>query len=538
MKLSSKLGLIVGSSLLGMVVVGAYALNSLRETMIEERKAGVGMLVRLASNQVLYYQGLEKSGKLTREEAQKAAKDAMRALRDGDDFVFARGGEGLRLSVVHPDQRKEGKASDGGKTLDGRVVADAYGEETRKQKLAFIPLFTKRPTGDVDLPKINAAQRIPEWEWIVGSGVFVDDIDAAFWRYVTKFVLIGSVVLGGVIALALSLARGIYRSIGGEPAYAAELAKSIANGDLSQHLQSSRQGGSMLDAVAQMQQSLKQMIEQIKQGADTLSASSDALTEQMEQINVAAQHSAEATASTAASIEEMTVSVAQISDNADESRRNSERATQLADNGEKLVNQLTGELQEIARKVDGASSGIQELAERSREIDGIVQVIKEIADQTNLLALNAAIEAARAGEQGRGFAVVADEVRKLAERSSKATDEITAMIRAIQADTTGVVESMQAVKPQVARGVEVAEEAGHSLQEISQGAGKTLENIKEVALSTAEQRTASNSVASNVERISQMVEEMAAAVNSANDNVQTLEHLAGNLRSSVTRFRT
>lgn len=537
MKLSRSLGLIIGSSLLGMVVLGSYALISLRTSMVEERKAGVGLLVRLASKQVMHFQALEKAGKLSREEAQNAARDALRNLRDGDDFVFARSGDRLRTTIVHPDPRKEGVESDGGKTADGRVSTDAYGEELRNKDIAFIPLYTKRPKGDVDVLKINAIVRVPDWNWVIGSGAFVDDIDTAFWSYVVKFLLIAGILLSAVVALAVSLARGIYKSIGGEPAYAAEVAHAIANGDLTHEADCSDRSNSLLGAVANMQENLKKMIGQIKRGADTLSASSDELAKQMQKINLSAQRSSDATASTAAAIEQMAVSVAQISDNADESKRNSHHASQLANEGSKLVEQVGTDLNQVVEQVIGASGRIEGLVERSRQIDGITQVIKEIADQTNLLALNAAIEAARAGEQGRGFAVVADEVRKLAERSSQATEQITTMISAIQADTTAVVESMRAVTPQVERGVESAARAGKSLEEISAGAVRTLNNVEEVAHSTQEQRIASDNVAGSVEQISQMVEEMAMALDVANSNVQALESLSVELRDSVSRFR-
>jgi methyl-accepting chemotaxis protein len=177
------------------------------------------------------------------------------------------------------------------------------------------------------------------------------------------------------------------------------------------------------------------------------------------------------------------------------------------------------------------------LVDRTREIGGIANVIKEIADQTNLLALNAAIEAARAGEQGRGFAVVADEVRKLADRTSQATGQITGMIQAIQDDTTAVVGSMHAVTPQVTKGVETANNAATTLREINAEANATLENFREVANSTSEQSTASDSVAGSVEKIAQMIEKMANSVNSANQNVLTLEGLAVELRDSVARFK-
>lgn len=538
MKLSTKLLLIVCGAVLGLTLVGSFAVASLRNTMLEERQQSMRLLVTLASKQVEYYQSLEKSGKLSRDDAQTAAKDALRALHNGDDYLFARAGDKMQKMIVHPDPRKEGLESNGGMLPNGLSLTDTYMAALQKDNPAFVSVLTKRPSGDVAVPKISAVQRIADWNWVVGCGVFVDDADKAFWRYVMQFLLIGGFVLVGVVALAFWLARGIYRSIGGEPAYAAEVAQAIAGGNLSQTIEVNKgNNASLLAGMSVMQENLRQMIGSIQRGATTLNGAAGSLSGQMTQINNAAQQSADATGSTAAAIEQMAVSVGHISDNAKESERKSQRSATLAATGESHARQVAEELNQVALQVGDASARIEGLVERTREIGGIANVIKEIADQTNLLALNAAIEAARAGEQGRGFAVVADEVRKLADRTSQATGQITIMIQAIQADTTAVVGSMHAVTPQVTKGVETANNAATTLREINTEANATLVNFREVANSTSEQSTASDSVAGSVEKIAQMIEAMASSVDSANQNVQTLEHLAVELRDSVARFK-
>lgn len=535
MKLSTRLGLIVGCSALGALVLVLVALQTIRSSMLEDRRAQIKLMVTLAGKEVGIFLAQEKAGTLTRAEAQAKAKQALSGLRQGDDYVFVRQMDGTVL--VHPDARKEGKVDLGSKGPDGRTLMQVYVDAVASSDLALVEIKTKRPKGEVEVLKINGLVKVADWGWIIGFGLFADDIDQAYWRYALKFILIGLVIFAGIIAAAVVMSRNIYRRLGGEPEYAAMAAKAIASGDLSQQIQHSRIAGSLMDSIQIMQASLRSIIESIKSDADRVRGASNSLSGQMEQINEASRQSSDAIASTAAAIEEMAVSIDHISQNAKETESNSTQASELAIQGEGMAQKASSEIDLAAKQVSEASNLIGGLEDRSREIGGIANVIKEIADQTNLLALNAAIEAARAGEQGRGFAVVADEVRKLAERTAHATDQITGMIQAIHVDTAAVVKSMHAVGPQVAQGVEMAGHAGAALRQINVATATAQNKIREVASATSEQSLASTSIANNVEKISNMVEESANSVQAANQNVLMLEKLAVELHDSVARFR-
>ena len=536
MKLSMRLGLIVGCAALGTVVLVLIALQTMRASMLEDRRAEIRMMANLAGKQAEFFLAMEKAGKMTRAEAQARAKEALSGLRDGDDYVLVRDLEGTVL--VHADARKEGKVDLGAKGPDGRTTQQTYLDALTTTNLALVEILSKRPKGDIFLPKINGVAKIPEWGWIIGFGLFVDDIDQAYWKNALQFILIGCFIFAGVIAAAFLMAKRIYQALGGEPEYAASMAKAIAGGDLGQTIKSAAKPGSLMDSICVMQTGLREIIQSIQRNADQVGQTSNSLSNQMGQIDNSSKRSSDAIASTAAAIEEMAVSVDHISQSARETETNASQVNDLAGQGESMVGKASDEIRRAASQVDDATVLIGGLAERSREIGGIANVIKEIADQTNLLALNAAIEAARAGEQGRGFAVVADEVRKLAERTGKATGEITSMIRAIDADTTGVVNGMRSIGPQVALGVELATQAGATLRRINEASVIALGNVSEVAAATTEQSQASASVAQNVEQISSMIYESTESVHAANENVRMLEQLAKDLHQSVARFRT
>ncbi|SDG60791.1 methyl-accepting chemotaxis protein [Propionivibrio dicarboxylicus] len=535
MKLSTRLGLVVGLAALGTVILVLVALQVLRMTMLEDRRAQIMQTLNLAGKQVDYFVAMEKKGTLSREEAQARAKEAALALRDGNDYVFIRDFVGTLL--VHPDPKRVGKVDVGAKVPDGRTTLQVYLDGLKNADPALVEIMTAKAGTTEPVPKLNGVTKIPSWEWMIGYGLFIDDIDAAYRKNAIYLGLIGFAVFVVVVVSALLMAKRIYGALGGEPEYAAEMARAIAAGDLSQRIEYSRSAGSLMESIELMQKSLHDIILAIKQNADRVGNASDSLTLQMGQINAASLQSLDAITATAIAIEEIAVSVNHISQSAKETETNAVNANQLALDGESLVNSASQEFQRAAKQVEDASGMIGSLVERSYEIGGIARVIKEIADQTNLLALNAAIEAARAGEQGRGFAVVADEVRKLAERTSLATDQITGMIEGIHKDTANVVDGMRAVGPQVLLGVEIVGKTGSALRKISDATQVAKGNVSEVAAATSEQSQASATVARNVEQISSMIEASAKSVEQANSNVRMLEQLANELRNSAARFQ-
>lgn len=244
----------------------------------------------------------------------------------------------------------------------------------------------------------------------------------------------------------------------------------------------------------------------------------------------------EAAATTAAAVEQMMVSTDHVAEQATETRNISQGGSELSLAGKHIVQNAAEEMTKIAQTVSESSQMIMTLEQRSSEITKIVKVIKEIADQTNLLALNAAIEAARAGEQGRGFAVVADEVRKLAERTTRSTTEINHMIGAIQTETQRAVDTMRVCSEQAQQGMNLSHDAANSLEQIHSGADHTLNRVRDIAIATGEQSAAGNNIAQNVEKIAQMAEQNSAAAAHSRIVAKNLEQLAADLQKAVSKF--
>jgi methyl-accepting chemotaxis protein len=339
------------------------------------------------------------------------------------------------------------------------------------------------------------------------------------------------------IVLATFIIRQIMRQLGGDPRDVAAVVNTMATGDFSQQPLKLPESGSLLGNAYQMQQRLRDMIAVVKKQAEQVGSMAHTLAGSANQIAENVNHESDAVSGMAASIEELSVSTNHISDQGATAKRIANSSRSNAQQGAQVVNKTVTGLLSAAQEIQGASAEVSRLGEDASRISDVVKVIKEIADQTNLLALNAAIEAARAGEQGRGFAVVADEVRKLAERTAGATTEINHMSGKIGEVASHALSGMDKVVKTTQQGVGDAEVAQESIKHIQDSFGEVSGVIDDIAAALDEQNAAATELAKSTERVSQMSEENANSAQGLLALANELEGKAREVRQAVEVFR-
>lgn len=290
-------------------------------------------------------------------------------------------------------------------------------------------------------------------------------------------------------------------------------------------------------AMLRMRASLQVSVGEIRASADSVLESSRRLNQESANVVNSSRQQSDAASSMSAATEEMTASMAQMADFSHNVSQHASAAGMIAKDSGQEVHAVVEEINLVAESVNQASLVISALGEESRQITVIVDTIRDIADQTNLLALNAAIEAARAGEQGCGFAVVADEVRKLAERTTVSTQEISAMVDAINTRADDAVHRMQDSLALVAKGVDQAEHAYRGMAGVGESSDMVVVEINEINSTLQEQRQASAQIAQHVEQIADMAERNVTSITEIAGHVVNLEQLANNLERQMQHFR-
>jgi methyl-accepting chemotaxis protein len=290
-------------------------------------------------------------------------------------------------------------------------------------------------------------------------------------------------------------------------------------------------------ALNRMKNNLRQLIQSIADTAVNVASASEEISSSATLQAGGAETQRDQTAQVATAMQEMSSTVQQISENSAQAAEASRQAADTARKGGGIVDETLARMRAIADSVSSTAKRVGELGKSSDQIGRIVSVINDIADQTNLLALNAAIEAARAGEQGRGFAVVADEVRKLAERTSSATKEIAQMIQTLQTETKVAVSAMEEGRKRVDEGVQTTAQAGESLKEIIGTSENVGSLITQIATAASQQSSATEQINQSIESIAQLVKESADGAQQSAKACQDLSELALDLQKMVSSFK-
>jgi len=494
-----KLRLLTAVSILGLVLLSTYLVWDVYRNSLHDRQELVRQTVQAASGVLQWAHQLETSGKMPREQAQEAAKQAIAQMRYGNkEYFWINDMQGTM--VMHPVKPElVGQGGSAVRDPNGFLVLEEAAKKVRQQGAGFMEYQWSKPGKDVPAGKISYVQGFEPWGWVVGSGLYIDDLRDEF---ITNAAGVGALAL--LVALIVSwltyvIARSLDQGIG----KAVQVVEAMAQGNLTLAIEPKGRDevARLLKSMVAMQTSLSAVVSNVRQGSESVSTASAEIAQGNHDLSARTEQQASALEETAASMEELSATVKQNADNAKQANQLAQSASTVAIKGGSVVGQVV----ETMKGINDAS----------RKISDIISVIDGIAFQTNILALNAAVEAARAGEQGRGFAVVASEVRSLAGRSADAAKEIKTLIN------TSV--------ERVEQGATLVDQAGVTMTEVVNSIKRVTDLMGEISAASNEQSLGVSQVGEAVTQMDQatqqnaaLVEEMAAAASSLNSQAQDL----------------
>jgi len=535
LKLKNKLLLLISVALAGLLLVAFVSVIFLKESMLKEKELKTRHLVETAYGILDYYNSLAKSGKLTEDAARSASIAAVKSLRYDTKEYFWINDMHARM-IMHPLKPElDGKDLSDMKDPQGKRIFSEFTEMVKQNKAGYVHYLWPKPNFSKPVAKLSYVQGFEPWGWVIGTGIYIDDVDSLLWEKLTR--LAPYVILIMVVMIILSWIVG--RSITGPVNALAVEAEKIAQGDLGVevHHRSRDEIGQLADSFRKMVASLRELIGKVTESSETVASAANQLSAASLQIATGAEELAAQAGTVATASEEMTATSSEIARNCGMAADESRSANETAQVGATVVDGTITTMLQIAVRVKESAKAVEGLGVKGDQIGAIIGTIEDIADQTNLLALNAAIEAARAGEQGRGFAVVADEVRALAERTTRATSEIGEMIKAIQNETRGAVAAMDVSVRDVETGSGEAAKSGEALMEIQNRINAVTMQVSQMAAAAEQQTSTTAEITSNIQQISQVVQETARGAQESASSAGQLAHLAEELQQLVGKFR-
>jgi methyl-accepting chemotaxis protein len=537
MSISRRLWLILVVAVMMLLTLGVLMLKQIHDDLYHAKAQKTQHVVQTASGILTYYHGLETAGTLTREAAQKQALSAVRGLRyDQNEYFWIN--DLTPVMIMHPvNQKLDGQNLSAIRDPDGFAVFNEMVALAKAKGAGAIDYRWPKPGASDPVEKTSYVKLFEPWGWVIGSGVYIDDTQAEFMAQVWKASGVGLGIAAIMALLVILIARSIVRPL-------QETVNAMANiasgeSDLTRSLDTHGQ-----DEVTQLAHhfnaftaKLRGVISQLQVSASALGQSSSELGNDAAQAQQRSQQQSQQMELVATAINEVTYGVQDVAKNAEQAASEMRDAESQAQQGQVNIDSSLEQIDKLSSTIDQAVEVIRTLATESTQIGSVLEVIRSIAEQTNLLALNAAIEAARAGEQGRGFAVVADEVRLLAQRTQKSTAEIQSMIERLQSHSEAAVKVIGDSSRASQLTIEQAGLAGASLNAI----GQALRNLNglntSIASATLQQAHVVEDINQNVTQAAGLSHSTAVAAEQSSVASVRLKELSEQLNGLLKQFR-
>ncbi len=535
--ISRRLMLILGVAVAMLVALGVFMLQQIHSDLYEGKVEKTRHLVQSASAILQNFHDQEVAGSLTREQAQTQAAAMVRGLRYDQTDYFWINDLGPKM-IMHPvNQKLEGQDLSTIKDPDGKALFNEMVAIARKQGGGMVEYRWPKAGSSEPVPKVSYVQLFEPWGWVLGTGIYIDDMQTQFYGQAMRASLIG---LGIAVVMAL-LVMLIARSIVVPLNEAVSAMANIASGEADLTRSLDTQGNDELTRMSThfnaFTLKLRQVIGESLAASRSLDEAARSLDGVANQGYQTSQQQSQQMELVATAINEVTYGVQDVAKSAEEAANEVRNAEDQANQGQQNIGNSLRQIDQLSGTIGQAVQVIQALAQESSQIGKVLEVIRAIAEQTNLLALNAAIEAARAGEQGRGFAVVADEVRLLAQRTQQSTAEIQGMIERLQTNSGAAVKVIHESSAASQLTVEQASQASESLQLIAQSMRNLAGANASIPSATLQQSHLVEDINRNVTEAASLAHNSALSAEETSSASKNLGQLADQLGRLLGQFR-